>query len=119
VASTVQISHSHISDSGAGVTANAHATVDVSDTVCSGTAAAGFNALATGAVVNLTRCVVFDNVTGIQSSGAVTLNDCAVINNSGAGLSYAKGAAINTFGNNAITGNNPDGLPSTFPVAKK
>jgi hypothetical protein len=119
VNATVSIANSHISDSGAGVTANAKTTLDVTDTVCSGTAAAGFNALATGAVINLTRCTVFDNVTGIQSSGAITLNDCAIINNSGAGLSYAKGAQINTFGNNEVSGNTPDGLPSTFPVAKK
>jgi hypothetical protein len=117
-AANVSIVNSHISDSGAGVSAGAHTIVDVMDTVSSGNATEGF-AASTGAVMTLTRCVAFDNVIGVLSSGSITLNDCAVIDNSTNGLKFTTGAKLLTFGNDSVSGNNPDGAASTFPMPKK
>ena len=118
-AAGVTIANSHITDSGGGVSAGPHATVNVTDSISSGHASAGFTTTAAGAVMTLTRCVSFDNVMGVLSSGTMTLNDCAVLNNSTNGLKYTTGAKLNTFGNNSVSGNTPDGAASTFPLVKK
>ena len=62
--------------------------------------------------MTLTRCTAFDNGIGVESSGTMVLNDCAVLNNAGAGLKINTGATLNTFSNNSVTGNNPDNAPN-------
>jgi hypothetical protein len=115
-AASVSIVHCNISDCGEGIAAAPKATVDVTDTVAVGLGGAGFLTTASGAIMTLTRCTAFDDGIGVESGGTMVLNDCAVLNNAGAGLKINSGATLNTFSNNSVTGNNPDGAPvGTIP----
>jgi hypothetical protein len=118
-AANVTIARCHFSDSGAGVSVAANGTANITDSVSTGNNGDGFVATSAGATLTLTRCTSFDNVTGVESRGVVTINDCAVLNNTGAGLKFSAGAALATYGNNEVLGNNPDGAPSAAPIAKK
>jgi hypothetical protein len=119
VASTIGIINSHFSDCGVGLSVAPHATVNVTDTVSSGHGGAGFITTAAGAILTLTRCVASDNNVGVQSSGTITLNDCDIFDNVTNGLKFVGTAQLNTFDNNSVNGNTPDGSSSTFPLPKK
>jgi hypothetical protein len=119
-AANVSASHCHFSDGTTGVSVAANATVDMTDSVSSGNSGDGFTTTASAtSLLTLTRCTSFDNVNGVNSSGSITLNDCAVFGNTSNGLKFASGAKLFTFGNNTVTGNTVDGAPSTFPTPKK
>jgi hypothetical protein len=109
VAATVLVSNSHISNCPTGVSAGGKAKVLVNDTTVTGSTTAGFNCIATTANLTLIRCAASLNAVGIQASGPVTLAECAVLNNTGAGLKTLTGGKITSFTTSEVRGNTPDG----------
>ena len=67
----------------------------------------------TGTKMTLAGCVSSGNTTGAQSSGTMWLSDSTIINNIGKGLHHPAPGTIISLSNNRITGNNPDGVPTS------
>lgn len=117
-AATVHITNSHFDNCGSGVSAGANTNVLADTTSCAYNAGPGFATTALTAMMSLARCGALHNQTGIQSAGTITIVECNVANNTGAGLQIITGTAkgttgvITSLGNNTVTGNNPNGSPS-------
>lgn len=94
-ASAITIQHVNITDCGDGIDVGTNATATVLDTVVSGN----------------------DDV-GINSSGLVRLWNSKVVNNGGEGLEFNTNSPtpgqIVSYRNNVVTGNNPNGQPSSL-----
>jgi hypothetical protein len=75
-------------------------------------AGGGAQASGASASVNLQHCQVSNNQTfGVHAtaSGTITLADSSIIFNNGTGLLADGGSFIQTWSNNWVAGNNPDG----------
>jgi hypothetical protein len=119
-ATAVHIADSHISDClGGGISVGANVTVVVNKTVCEGNSVAGFMTTAATSKLYLVGCTATGNAVGIDSTaGTITIAECSVLNNVGAGLKNSTGAKIESFSTNAVHGNTPDGA-STQTLTQK
>ena len=119
-AATAHIDGSHFSDcAGGGISAGANITVLANKTVCDGNAVAGFTTTAATAKMYLVGCTATGNAVGIDSTaGTITIAECSVFNNTGAGLANSTGAKIASFGTNTVHGNTPDGSPTSTLTLK-
>lgn len=88
---TVTIQKVNITDCGDGIDVGAGASALVVDTLVSGNDGAGIN-----------------------SSGMVLLSNSKVTDNGAEGLEFTKPGQIVSYRNNVVTGNNPDGKPSSL-----
>lgn len=106
---TLNVSRSHLSDCGIGVSASSISKALISDTTCTGASTTGYFCAATTATMTLVRCTSSLNGTGVMVSGPMIMTECEIFNNTGAGLKVQTGGKITSFGTNTVRGNNPDG----------
>lgn len=113
--STVSIVKLHCDDCAVGVHGDDHTAAVVQQSVCDGNAGAGFETT-TGATMTITNSVSSLNGTGISSAGVVVIANVTVTNNSGEGLTIAKGGHIESFHTNALGDNTskPEPLPTSI-----
>jgi hypothetical protein len=119
VATTVHISNSHISHCASGVSAGGNAIALASNTVCEDNTGAGFLTTAATAKLSLVKCTATQNGLGVTTSlGAMTLTECSIFNNVGAGIKAGTGTKITSSANNTVYGNTPDGAATTTAATK-
>jgi hypothetical protein len=120
---TANISNSESQGCKIGLRADAGSKVTAVNCVFSGSSDTGV--LVRGAAeVNLVNCSVANNlINGINSgfgltSAIVRMSQCSVVNNVGSGLINTSGSQIISFGNNTVSGNSPDGSPTSTVTLK-
>lgn len=114
----VTIDRSSFAGSGQGILANRNARIIAKDSALVGNSVGALSQGIGGtAVIELENCMIAMNSShGVQAGSAaatnpsiVRISDCHINGNGGAGASIQNQGTINTFMNNEIIGNTPDG----------
>ena len=111
----------HIVRSGPAVSIGANSNAVIVNSFIDNNPGGGVTATASTAVAMLTDSSISNNqVFGVYATGGSTIRLAldTVTANAGAGLQVDGGSVLQTFSNNWVAGNNPDGAPSTTTTGK-
>jgi hypothetical protein len=122
----VTVKNSTITNSGSGIVARRNSRVSVIDSTISFNSV-GVHVEGNGAtaVAVLKNCQIANNTShGVQAGGGVStttsvarITSNIINNNAGSGVSIQANGAVETFVNNEITGNNPDGCVGCINIS--
>jgi hypothetical protein len=116
-ASTAHIERVNITDCADGIDAGPNTKAVVLDTTASGGWGVGF-LVGTNAQLTLYHVNSCDNQIGVESSGLAIVCDSTIANNSADGFKHTKPGKIQTYHNNRLFGNTPNGAPTSMLTPK-
>lgn len=112
------VTNTLVQSNGAGLRADAGATMTAENVISTGNSFNGFIAN-TGGAINAHRCVASNNLNGVAANGGIArISDMTIMGNSGTGILPVTANSIVSFGDNKVAGNTTDGQASSGTTAK-